>query len=195
MNSPDFFEAIVTQYYESLFKFALSLMRDESDAQDLTQETFYKWATKGHQLRDVAKVKTWLFTTLYRAFLQARRQQARFHCQELDEIEAQMPVLSPGFGDHVDSSLVLSALAKVDELFQPAVALFYLEDCSYKDIAAILEVPVGTVKSRLARGLAQLREILLSVPVKAVSQKGRIRHSPPRTKRGLLAPEDVPCRA
>jgi len=40
------------------------------------------------------------------------------------------------------------------------VALFYLEDCSYKDIAAILEVPIGTVKSRIARGLAQLREIL-----------------------------------
>jgi RNA polymerase sigma-70 factor (ECF subfamily) len=195
MNSTDFFEAIVTEHYESLFKFALSLMRDESDAQDLTQETFYKWATKGHQLRDVAKVKTWHFTTLYRACLQARRQQARFHCQELNEIEAQLPTVSPASGGDVDSSLVLSALAKVDELFQPAVALFYLEDCSHKDIAAILEVPIGTVKSRLARGLAQLREILLSVPVEAVTQKGLIRHSPPRTKRWLLVPEDAHCRA
>jgi hypothetical protein len=50
----------------------------------------------------------------------------------------------------------------MDEVFQPAVALFYLEDCSYKEIAFILEVPIGTVKSRLARGIAQLREILLS---------------------------------
>jgi DNA-directed RNA polymerase specialized sigma24 family protein len=50
----------------------------------------------------------------------------------------------------------------VDEVFQAAVALFYLEDCSYKEIGAVLEVPVGTVKSRIARGIAQLRQILLS---------------------------------
>jgi len=62
----------------------------------------------------------------------------------------------------VDSLQVLSVLARVDEVHRGAVALFYLEDCSYKDIAAILEVPVGTVKSRIARGLAQLRELLLS---------------------------------
>jgi hypothetical protein len=50
----------------------------------------------------------------------------------------------------------------VDEVYQAAVALYYLEDCPYKDIAAILEVPLGTVKSRIARGIAQLREILSS---------------------------------
>ena len=50
----------------------------------------------------------------------------------------------------------------MDEVYQGAVALFYLQDCSYKDIAAILEVPVGTVKSRIARGIGQLRQILLA---------------------------------
>jgi RNA polymerase sigma-70 factor (ECF subfamily) len=165
MDSTDFFEAIVSEQYEPLFKFALSLTRAESDAEDLTQQTFYTWATKGHQLRDTTKAKTWLFTTMHRAFLQMRRRQTRFPHEELDEVAAQLPVVSPALGDHVDSSLVLSALAKVDELFQPAVALFYLEDYSYNEIAGILEVPIGTVKSRLARGLAQLREILLSVSV------------------------------
>jgi hypothetical protein len=62
----------------------------------------------------------------------------------------------------VDSSQVLSALARVDKVYQAAVALFYLEDCSYKEIAAILDVAVGTVKSRIARGIAQLRGFLLS---------------------------------
>ena len=62
----------------------------------------------------------------------------------------------------MDSLQVLPALAKVDEIYQAAVALFYLEDYAYKDIAVILDVPVGTVKSRIARGIAQLREILLS---------------------------------
>ena len=55
---------------------------------------------------------------------------------------------------------MLSALARVDEVYRAPVALFYLDDCSYKDIAAILAVPVGTVKSRIARGIGQLREIL-----------------------------------
>jgi hypothetical protein len=61
----------------------------------------------------------------------------------------------------VDSAEVLIALGKVEEVYQAAVALFYLEDCSYAEIADILEVPTGTVKSRIARGIAQLREILL----------------------------------
>jgi RNA polymerase sigma-70 factor (ECF subfamily) len=53
----------------------------------------------------------------------------------------------------------LSALAKVDEVYQAAVALYYLENCSYREIAAVLGVPVGTIKSRIARGITQLREI------------------------------------
>ena len=63
------FEGIVAQFYEPLYQFAFSLTRAEADACDLTQQTFYVWATKGHQLRDQTKVKTWLFTTLHRAFL------------------------------------------------------------------------------------------------------------------------------
>ena len=157
MNRNDPFEAIVAEHYQHLYRFALSLTRSEADAQDLTQQAFYIWATKGHQLRDGSKVKTWLFTTLHRAFLGARRRQERFpHCGLEDALE--LPTIS-WQPQHLDSPQVLSALAKVDEVFQPAVALFYLEDYSYKDIAAILGVPIGTVKSRIARGLAQLREI------------------------------------
>src|SRR4051794_4751215 len=158
MNSAEQFEAIVGEHYEPLFRFAMSLTRLETDARDLTQQTFYVWATKGHQLRDVSKVKTWLFTTLHRAFLKARRRQIRFTHHDLEEVSEELPTLSPDFANQLDCSQVLSALAGVDEIYQAAVALFYLEDCPYKDIAVILEVPVGTVKSRIARGLAQLRE-------------------------------------
>jgi DNA-directed RNA polymerase specialized sigma24 family protein len=76
MNSTDQIEAIVSAHYEPLYRFAMSLTRAESDAWDLTQQTFYTWATKGHQLSDISKVKSWLFTTLHRAFLMARRKQA-----------------------------------------------------------------------------------------------------------------------
>jgi RNA polymerase sigma-70 factor, ECF subfamily len=158
----------------------MSLTRAESDAQDLTQHTFQVWATKGHQLRDLSKVKTWLYTTLHRAFLQMRRRQIRFPHQDLDEVVEQLPDVSPVLSDQVDSLQVLPALAKVDEIYQAAVALFYLEDYAYKDIAVILDVPVGTVKSRIARGIEQLREILLSdesrasTPLNADAQNGAL---------------------
>jgi len=162
MNSAEQFEALVSAHYEALFRFALSLTRMESDARDLTQQTFYVWATKGHQLRDRSRVKPWLFTTLHRAFLESRRRQTRFPHHELGEVEHELPVHSPELANQVDCSQVLPALAKVDEVYQAAVAIYYLEDCPYKDIAVILDVPLGTVKSRIARGIAQLREILLS---------------------------------
>src|SRR6266576_824215 len=124
MNSTGQFEAIVSEHYEPLFRFAMSLTRAESDAQDLTQHTFQVWATKGHQLRDISKVKTWLYTTLHRAFLVGRRRQNRFPHDNLEEVEAQLPPFPPELGDHVDASQALSALGQVDEVFQPAVALF-----------------------------------------------------------------------
>ena len=160
MNSTDQFDAIVTEHYELLFRFAMSLTRTEADAQDLTQHTFSVWAMKGHQLRDRSKIKGWLFTTLHRAYLQRQRRRGRFPHYELDEVSEELPVVSPVEVNRLDSSQVLSALAKLDEIFQSAVSLFYLNDFSYKEIAAILEVPLGTVKSRITRGIAQLREIL-----------------------------------
>jgi RNA polymerase sigma-70 factor (ECF subfamily) len=162
MNSPENFEAIVSEHYEVLFRFAVSLTRSQGDAEDLTQQTFYVWAKKGHQLRDASKVKTWLFTTLHRAFLATRKRHNRFPHHDLESVANELPpVESPLLANHIDASQVLVALAKVDEIYQAAVALFYLDDLSYHEIAGVLEVPVGTVKSRLSRGIAQLRDILL----------------------------------
>jgi RNA polymerase sigma-70 factor (ECF subfamily) len=158
MSGPDF-EAVVAGYYEPLYRFAISLTRSEADACDLAQQTFYMWATKGHQLRDASKVKSWLFTTLYRAFLESRRHLARFPHSELTEMEADLPVILPEAARQLDAMQALEALGQVEEVYRAPVALFYLEDCSYLEIAAILEVPMGTVKSRMARGLAQLRDI------------------------------------
>jgi RNA polymerase sigma factor (sigma-70 family) len=160
MNSADQFGAIVADHYEQLFRFAMSLTRAEADAWDLTQQTFYIWARKGHQLRDITKTRTWLFTTMHRAFLGARRGQMRFPHENLEEVAEQLPASSTELADQVDSSQVLAALARVDEVYRAAVALFYLDDCSYKEIAEVLAVPVGTVKSRIARGIMQLRGIL-----------------------------------
>jgi RNA polymerase sigma-70 factor, ECF subfamily len=153
------FETVVAAYYKPLYQFAFSLTRSESDACDLTQQTFYIWATKGHQLRDASKVKSWLFTALHRAFLDSRRRQTRFSHSELTETDADLPVILPEAGHRVDALQAVEARGQVDEVYRAPVALFYLEDYSYQEIANILEVPIGTVKSRISRGLAQLKEI------------------------------------
>ena len=71
-------DGLVERFYQSLYHFALSLARSEVVAADLTQETYYLWAAKGHQLRDKTKVKSWLFTTLHREFLRRQRHSTRF---------------------------------------------------------------------------------------------------------------------
>src|SRR5258707_1113852 len=141
------FEGLVNLYYPSLYRFALSLTRHEGDACDLTQQTFYIWAQKGHQLLDRAKVKSWLFTTLHREYLQHRRKVARHSDVDLSEAEHELPETPTTPLSSVDGEAVLEALARLDRTFQAPVTLFYIEDYSYADIAQILEIPLGTVKS------------------------------------------------
>jgi RNA polymerase sigma factor (sigma-70 family) len=157
----DDFEEIVSQHYEALYRFALSLTRTEADASDLTQQTFYIWATKGHQLRDRSKVKSWLFTILHREFLQIRRRAVRFPHLELSEGIEDLPTISPEMVNTLDAARVFELLGQVQEPYRAVLTLFYLEDYSYKEIADILEVPLGTVRSRIFRGMAQLRQLIL----------------------------------
>jgi RNA polymerase sigma-70 factor (ECF subfamily) len=164
------FESLVGQHYGPLYQFAFSLTRDEAESCDLTQQTFCIWAAKGHQLRDLTKVKTWLFTTLHREFLGSRRKQTRFPHVELETAAAELPTISPDAVTRLDSAQVLEVLGRLDDIYQAPVALFYLQDYSYKEIAEILGVPVGTVKSRLTRGLGKLHHLLAD----AESQSSKI---------------------
>ena len=165
------FESLVSRYYGPLYQFAYSLSGTEADASDLTQQTFYIWATKGHQLRDSAKVKTWLFTTLHREFLNLRRRVVRFPHYELSEMDRELPTISPAMVDALDAAKVVGLLTQVAEPYQAALALFYLEDYSYKEIAEILSVPLGTVQSRISRGMAQLQQLILDAGTGAAPAK------------------------
>jgi len=156
------FESLVEEYYRGLYQFALSLAGAEAEASDLTQQTFLVWAKKGHQLRDASKAKTWLFTTLHREFLKTRRRQSRFPHQELGTAENEIPQVTPTMVNELDADDVMTALQRVNELYQAPVALFYIEELSYKEIAEVLDVPIGTVQSRIARGKSELRQLVLS---------------------------------
>jgi RNA polymerase sigma-70 factor (ECF subfamily) len=158
-DRPDF-QHLVDLHYASLYRFALSLTRSATDAADLVQETFLTWASKGHQLREAGRVKAWLFTTLHRVFLQEQRHTTRFPHLELAEADAELPTCDPELANQLDARAVVDLLERVDALFQAPVALFYLEDYSYREIGVILDIPLGTVKSRIARGLGQLKQLV-----------------------------------
>src|SRR5581483_7456233 len=127
-----------------LYRFALSLRRDPSDAADLTQQTFLLWASKGHQLREQSKAKAWLFTTLYREFLRGERQRGR----------------EPGSERELPDGECLPVAANILDGDMVVRALLDLQEHSYKEIAETLNLPVGTVMSRISRGKARLREQL-----------------------------------
>lgn len=142
-----------------LYRFAFSLSRNESDAADLTQQTFLLWAKKGHQLRDESKVKTWLFTTIYREFLGRKRQQERF--VETDDTQlTNAQTIPAAVVNQLDAAIVQQALLGIDEIYRAPLTLFYLRELSYKEIAETLDLPIGTIMSRISRGKAQLRKAL-----------------------------------
>jgi RNA polymerase sigma factor (sigma-70 family) len=181
---PDDFEQIVSLHYEPLYRFAFSLTRTEADACDLTQQTFYIWATKAHQLQDRTKVKSWLFTILHREFLNIRKKAVRFPHFELSDAIEDLPIISPEVVNTLDSARVIECLAQVQEPYRAVLTLFYIEDYSYKEIADILEVPLGTVRSRISRGVAELQRSIRrgtgtasarATPEWDTSQKGRSR--------------------
>ena len=160
MAAPDF-EQIVDAHYAALYRFALSLARGEPAAADLTQQTFYLWASRGHQLRDAAKVKSWLFTTLYREFLALHRRESRFPQGAMEGEMDELPAEAGSVADAIDGATVVATLQKIDEVYRAPLSLFYLDQFSYREIATVLGVPAGTVMSRLSRGKNLLRKLLL----------------------------------
>ena len=174
MPSPPDFENLVRRYYRDLYYFAFSLAGNEAEASDLVQETFYIWASKGDQLREFTRAKSWLFTTLHREFLQAQRRRGRIQEHDLDEVERELPRVSPESINRIDAATALSFLARIDERYRAPLALYYLEDCSYLEISAILDVPLGTVQSRIARGKAQMLEMLTSGSAEASCRGGAL---------------------
>jgi RNA polymerase sigma factor (sigma-70 family) len=165
MSADPEFEKLVKLYYRDLYRFGLSLTGSEADACDLTQQTFYIWANKRDQLRDPSSVKSWLFTTLHREFLKICRRQKRFVHESIDEDVQNLPHVPADCVNRIDSQTLLRLLGEIDENFRAPLVLYYMEDLSYKEIAEVLAVPLGTVQSRIARAKIQLlRRITETTP-------------------------------
>jgi len=153
-------ETIVSELYSPLYRFAFALTRNETQAADLTQETFLILTRQQAQVRDVTKIKSWLFTTLRREFLRGLRSQSSHPEVELKPEHQDLLVSDSAVSQAIDAGTVLQVLAKIEESYRMVLELFYLADLSYKEIAVTLDIPIGTVMSRLSRGKEQLRTLL-----------------------------------
>ena len=153
------FDEIVSAYYQPLYRFGYSLAKNEHEAGDLAQQTFFIYAEKGSSLRDRSKIRSWLFTTLYREFLRHKRKDARMDHYDPEMLEVVGGTVDSHIRRSMDANLAVEALGEVDEVYRHPLTLFYMKDLSYKEIAEVLDVPIGTIMSRLSRGKDQLRDV------------------------------------
>lgn len=154
-------QQVIEENADKLYRFALSLAKNDPDARDLTQHTFMQLLRKGYQIQDTRKVSSWLFTTLYRQFLATVRRRKRYTEVQFEaSSEALLPHTPSRAARSHDGAAAMAALQQLDERYRAPLALFYLQDQSYREISSILGLPIGTVMSRISRAKQKLRELL-----------------------------------
>jgi RNA polymerase sigma-70 factor, ECF subfamily len=155
-------EHVVSELYAPVYRFALVLAESETEAADLTQETFLILCRQYEQVQEPDKVRSWLFTTLRRLFFRTLRKRHAYPEVKLNA-QHQVPTVDPAGPRSVDTGTILSALSELEEDQRTVLELFYIADLSYKEISSTLKIPIGTVMSRLARAKERLRSALTEI--------------------------------
>lgn len=172
-GSPPPVERLVEEYLPSLYRYAYRLTGSSADAEDLTQEAFLKAQQNLAQLRNPDRARPWLFSILRNEYL--HRARAEKPCIPLDaagDLAEPMPEPLPD----IDPEQLQAALNELSEVYRTPLILFYFEGFGYREIAEQMELPIGTVMSRLARAKAHLRARLMP-PGEPVTTNGPGRRS------------------
>lgn len=153
-------QEVVNQHYADVYRFAFRLSGNHVDAADLTQQTFLSVCRNLHQLKELEKCRSWLFTIVRNAFLKSQRDQKEQILAFESSFDDVLATESVEFD--FDEEAVSLALSEMPENYRTPILLYYFEDIGYKEIADVLGVPIGTVMSRLSRGKSYLRSKLSS---------------------------------
>ncbi|MGM7777957.1 sigma-70 family RNA polymerase sigma factor [Arthrobacter sp. KNU-44] len=167
------FERDAMQYVDQLYSAAMRMARNPSDAEDLVQEAYTKAFSAFHQYKPGTNLKAWLYRILTNTYINLYRKRQREPLQSnSDTIEdwqlaraeshtsAGLRSAEAEALDHLPDSDVKSALQSIPEEFRLAVYFADVEGFAYKEISDIMNIPIGTVMSRLHRGRKMLRDLL-----------------------------------
>ncbi len=149
------FEAAALPHLNSLFRTAGRLIGNRGEAEDLVQEVYLQAWKSFHRFEPGTNCRAWLFKILLYKISHYRRKQLRLVTNDVEILED--VAYEPGVPEHLRDEEVLMGLEKIPEYYREAILLADVEEFSYQEIASMLNVPIGTVMSRLSRGRKLLR--------------------------------------
>ena len=175
MAEQHLFAETATPYMDQLYSHALRLTKNPADAEDLVQETYLKGYKAFNSFKDGTNLRAWLFRILTNSFINAyRKKQRSFDEQEVEDIEAINTLSSADYSSNTHLGIsaedalferltddeIQTAIDSLPGTYKDVVLLADVQGFSYKEIAEILDVPDGTVMSRLHRARAKLKDLL-----------------------------------
>lgn len=153
-------ESVVLRYYEDVYRYAFRLSGNGDDASDLAQQTYLQAGRRLHQLREIERCRSWLLAIVRTCFLKSIQRRRPSLTTDLD-LEIRQVTAGDTQTD-IDREGISFALAELPESDRVILLMFYFEELSYKEIAHQLDIPIGTVMSRLSRAKKRMREELES---------------------------------
>ena len=163
--TPEVFENEAMQHINDLYRTAMRLTRNQTDADDLVQETYMQAWRSFDRYEIGTNCRAWLYKILFNKFDHYRRKkytQSKYF-SEADELVFELSASTQPVPENLTDREVISALEKLPEHYRSVVLLADLHEFDYKEVAQILEIPIGTVMSRLSRARTQLKKSLAGV--------------------------------